>query len=340
VRFGWRGALGIAISAALLWWVLKDQDLARVWAALAGSNLLLWAACTFFATLIFPLRARRWQALLAPTYGRLPLSALWQTTAIGMMLNNVVGLRSGEPARAFALSRAEPRVKFTVAFGSLAVDRLFDGTVVLLMMLAATLDPAFQAGQTVGGKPLSTYLVPVALFLAVILAGALLLLFAPDLMARIVDAIVGRVAPKFAPRAHAIIGGFVDGLRVLRDPKLMAEVVFWTVVHWLCNAFAFWLGFRALGITAPFSAGLLLQGIIAIGVAAPAGPGFFGMFEAMGTLGLAVYGVAPTQAVAWALGFHVLSYIPITVLGGWYLAQMKLHFADFRGADATPPAAS
>ena len=28
MRFGWRGALGIAISAALLWWVLKDQDLA------------------------------------------------------------------------------------------------------------------------------------------------------------------------------------------------------------------------------------------------------------------------------------------------------------------------
>lgn len=340
MRFGWRGALGIAISAALLWWVLKDQDLGRVWAALAGSNLLLWAACTVFATLIFPLRARRWQALLAPTYGRLPLSALWQSTAVGMMINNVVGLRSGEPARAFALTRAEPQVKFTAAFGSLAVDRLFDGTVVLLMMLAATLDPAFHSGQTINGIPLTTYLKPVALFLGVILAGALFLLFAPELMARIVDTIVGKVAPRFAAKAHAIVGGFVDGLRVLRDPKLMLEVVFWTVVHWLCNAFAFWLGFKALGITAPFSAGLLLQGIIAIGVAVPAGPGFFGAFELMGTMGLGVYGVAPTEAVAWALGFHILSYIPITVLGGWYVPRMRLHFADFRSAASAPRVAS
>ena len=337
MRFGWRGALGIAISAALLWWVLKDQDLARVWAALAGSNLLLWAACTFFATLIFPLRARRWQALLAPTYGRLPLSSLWRATAIGMMMNNVAPLRAGEFARAFVLTRSEPQVKFTAAFGSLAVDRLFDGTVIILLMLAATLDPAFHAGQMIDGRPLTTYLIPVAGFLAVILAGALFLLFAPETMARIVDTMVGKLAPKFAPKAHALVGGFVDGLRVLRDPKLMVEVVFWTVLHWLCNGFAFWLGFKALGIAAPFSAGLLLQGLVAIAVAVPSSPGFFGLFEASGTVGLALYGVAPNEAIAWALGFHILSYIPITVIGAWYLAQMKLHFSDFRGGAVPTP---
>lgn len=339
MRFGWRGALGIAISAALLWWVLKDQDLARVWAALTGSNLLLWAACTAFATLIFPLRARRWQALLAPTYGRLPLSALWQATAIGMMMNNVAPLRAGEFARAFVLTRSQPQVKFTAAFGSLAVDRLFDGTIIILLMLAGTLDPAFHGGQTINGTPLTTYLQPIGLFLLLILGGALLLLFAPELMARIVDTIVGTLAPKLAPKAHAIIAGFVDGLRVLRNPKLMLEVVFWTVLHWLCNAFAFWLGFKALGISAPFSAGLLLQGLIAIAVAAPSSPGFFGLFEASGTVGLALYGIGPTPAIAWALGFHILSYIPITVIGGWYLTQMKLHFADFRSAASTSPVA-
>lgn len=351
MRFGWRGALGIALSAALLWWVLRDQDLARVWAALAGSNLLLWVACTFFATLIFPLRARRWQALLAPSYGRLPLWPLWQATAIGMMMNNVAPLRAGEFARPFVLTRSQPQVKFTAAFASLAVDRLFDGTVIILLMLAATLDPAFHAGQTIAGTPLSTYLTPIVLFLGLILCGALFLLFAPDLMARMVDAVVGAVAPKLAPKAHALIAGFVEGLRVLRDPKLMLEVVLWTVLHWLCNGFAFWLGFKALGIDAPLSAGLLLQGLVAIAVAAPSSPGFFGLFEMSGTVGLALYGVAPTQAVAWALGFHILSYIPITVMGGWYLTQMKLQFSDFRGGASsastgsgtgtgTPPAAS
>lgn len=184
MRFGWRAALGIALSAGLLWWVVKDQDLVRVGAALAGSNLFLWAACTGFATLIFPLRARRWQALLAPTYGRLPLGALWRSTAVGMMVNNVAPLRAGEFARAFAVTRALPQVKFTAAFASLAVDRLFDGTIVLLLMLAATLDPLFPSGQLIGGTPLESYLRPVALFLSVVLAGALMLLFVPGHCAR------------------------------------------------------------------------------------------------------------------------------------------------------------
>jgi len=334
MRFGWRGALGVLLSVALLWWVLHDQDLALIWRSLVGSNPWLWFACTVAATAIFPLRARRWQALLAPRYGRLPFAALWQATAIGMMVNNVAPLRAGEFARAFALTRARPEVRFSAAFASLAVDRLFDGTVVLLLMLVATLDPAFVSERMIGDRPLAFYLQGAALFLGAVLVGALLLLFAPDQVAAVVDAVVGRVLPKTAPRVHAIVGGFVDGLHALRSPRLMAEVFVWTLLHWLCNALAFWLGFRALGLAAPFSAALLTQGLIAIGVSLPSGPGFFGPFEAGGIAGLALYRVDSAAATSWALGFHVFSYIPITVLGAWYLSRMHLHLREVTAGSA------
>jgi uncharacterized protein (TIRG00374 family) len=332
MRSGWRGVIGIAVTAVLLWFVLRDQDLPTLWRVFAGSRAPLWLACTVFATLIFPLRARRWQALLAPAYGRLPLGGLWRSTAIGMMVNNVIGFRLGEPARAFALTRAEPRVRFTAAFGSLAVDRLFDGIVVVALMLLATLDPAFPSEQMVGGKPLSAWLIPATAFLGVILAGALVLLLAPDWTASLIGSVVGRVAPKLAARIRGVLDGFVSGLRVLRDPKLMVEVTFWTVLHWLCNAFAFWLGFKALAIDAPFSAAMLVQGLIVIGVAAPSTPGFFGPFEFAGKIGMAIYAVPEAPVVVWVLGFHILSWIPISVIGGWYLTRMKLSVADFRRA--------
>lgn len=341
MRPGWRSALGIALSVGLLWWVVRDQDVGQLLALMRNSSIPLWLACTLFATLIFPLRARRWQALLAPTYGRIPVRLLWQSTAIGMMVNNIAPWRAGEIARAFALTRVDPRVRFTAAFGSLAVDRLFDGTIILLLMLAATLDPAFPSGRLINGTPLGSYLAPVAVFLGVVLAGALMLLFAPALTARVIDGAVGRIAPRFAPRVHRLLEGFVEGLGVLREPKLMAEVVFWTLLHWLCNAFAFWLGFRALGITIPFSATFLVQGMIAIGVAAPQAPGFFGAFEFAATIGLALYSVGGPEAITWALGFHILSYIPITVIGAWYLTQLRIRFSDFRGkTDDTPDQAA
>ena len=339
MKGGWRAALGILLSAVLLWFTLRGTSLGAVWNLLSRSNLALWFACMVTATAIFPLRARRWRALLEPVVGgRLPFRSLWQSTAVGMMVSNVVPLRPGEVARAFALSRAEPQVKFAAAFASVAVDRLFDGSVVLLLMLLATLDPAFPSERMIGDHPLVFYLRPVAIFLAAVLAGLLVFLIAPHRVFAVSDAVMRRIAPRFEPRMRALLEGFVSGLEVLRSPRLLAEVFFWTLLHWLCNALAFWLGFRALGIDVPASAALFLQGLVAIGVAAPSSPGFFGIFEFSSKIGLAVYGIESTQAVGWALGFHVLSYIPITIMGAWYLTRLKLHFRDFGRSELSPSA--
>jgi uncharacterized protein (TIRG00374 family) len=333
-----RTVLGVALSALLLWWTMKGTSISAVWDVLSRSSLPLWVACMVFATAIFPLRARRWQALLAPAYGRLPFNSLWEATAIGMMATNVVPFRAGEFARPFVLSRAESQVKFTAAFASVAVDRLFDAMVVLLLMLVATLDPAFPSQQPIGDHTLSYYLQPMAIALGLVLAGLVAFVLAPDRVFAISDGIMRRIAPRFEPKVRALLEGFVSGLHVLRSPKLIAEVFFWTVLHWLCNAFAFWLGFRAMHLSAPFSAGLLVQGLVAIGVSVPSTPGFFGPFEFFGKAGLAVYGVDSASAVGWVLGFHVLSFIPITIMGGWYLTRMKLHFSDLRGAAKEPTA--
>ena len=333
-----RTALGLAVSALLLWWTLKDTSLVAVWGVLSKSSLPLWFACMLFGTAIFPLRAIRWRVLLTPVAGRLPFRSLWQSVAIGMMASNVIPLRPGEFVRAFALSRAEPRVKFTAAFASVALDRLFDGTVVLMLMLLATLDPAFPSQQPIGDHTLGFYLKPAAIFLALVLTGLVVFVIAPDRVFAISDAIMRKVAPTFEPKVRALLEGFVSGLHVMRSPLLLAQVFFWTLLHWLCNAFAFWLGFKAMHLNAPFSAALLIQGLIAIGVAVPSSPGFVGPFELAGKVGLAVYGFGAAEAVGWVLGFHILTFVPITLMGAWYLTRMKLHFSDFRGAAKAPAA--
>jgi uncharacterized protein (TIRG00374 family) len=338
VKNGVRNALGISLSVLLLWWTMKDTSVRAVWAVLSQSSLPLWIGCMVFGTAIFPLRARRWQALLAPVAGRLPFRPLWQSTAIGMMSSNVIPLRPGEFVRAFAVSRAEPRVGFAAAVASIAVDRLFDTVVLLLLMLAATLDPAFPSQRKIGDHTLAFFIAVPAVLFSAVLVGLVLFLIAPDRVFSVADAIMRRVAPRFEPTVRAHLEGFVSGLHVLRSPRLLAEVLFWAVLHWLCNAFAFWLGFRALHLAAPFSAALLLQGLIAIGVAIPSTPGFFGPFEAVGKAGLAIYGISNTEAVSWVIGFHVLTFIPITVMGVWYLTRLKLHFRDFTSAARTPAA--
>jgi len=47
---------------------------------------------------------------------------------------------------------------------------------------------------------------------------------------------------------------------------------------------------------------------------------------------LGIYGVSETVAVTWAVGFHLLSFIPITLIGAYYFARAGLTFAELSKA--------
>src|SRR5439155_15546012 len=126
MKLGWRGALGFLISAALLAYLFHSIEWSKVVQHIREANYGLLALTAVVATCIFPLRARRWRTILDPVAPHVPLGKLWRATAIGMMVNNVLPARAGEPARAFALWREAPEVPFSTAFASLAVDRVFD----------------------------------------------------------------------------------------------------------------------------------------------------------------------------------------------------------------------
>ena len=127
-----------------------------------------------------------------------------------------------------------------------------------------------------------------------------------------------------------MLKSFAEGLSVLRHPARFVSVVWWTLLHWLVQALAFYIMFKAVGITAPFSAALFVQGVIVIGVSLPSTPGYFGFFEAAAKVSLVMYGVSESLAVAWALTYHILSLIPITVIGLYYLARSGMRLGELK----------
>ena len=70
--------------------------------------------------------------------------------------------------------------------------------------------------------------------------------------------------------------------------------------------------------------------LLVIGVALPSTPGYFGLFEAAAKASLMLYGVSDSLAVAWAVIYHILSLIPITVFGLYYLARTGLKLGELR----------
>jgi uncharacterized protein (TIRG00374 family) len=332
VKFGWRGLLGVVISGALLWWTLRGESFPEVWAVLRRSNLALFLCAAGLATLSFPIRAWRWRYILEPMAGTIPFGPLWRATAIGMMVNNVSPARAGELARAWVLTRDTGRLPFTASLASLVVDRVFDTLVVLLLLLVVVAMPGFPEAAMVGGWSVSRLLIVGA---AIALTALLVLVLAalyPDRVVRIWERALGARAPRLMERGRGILLSFGAGLGVLKDVRRSAIVFAWALAMWLVNGTSFWIAFKAVGIDAPFSAALFLQSLLAAAVAAPSAPGFFGPFEAASKVALSVYGIDETLAVSYALGYHLLGWIPITVIGFWYLGRMGLQLGQLGSA--------
>ncbi len=330
----WRSIIGIALSAALIYWTLRGVSPAEVWGEISHANWYLLLASAACATLIFPLRARRWRPILDPVAPDLPFGPLWRSTAIGMMVNNVVPARAGEVARAYALTR-ETSVPFATTLASLAVDRLLDSVILLSFLGLALFDPRLREGATRVGGPLAGIAGGGAVLLLAMIGGVFALVFLPRQFIRLFELFARRVSPAVEERGRQMLERFIHGLSVLRRPNRFAAVVWWTTAHWGLNAFAYMLAFRAFGIEVPFSAALFLLGFIALGAAVPSAPGFFGVFEYMAIQGLAIYGVSKAQATSWAIGFHILSFIPITVIGGYYFARLGLGFIELQKGGTT-----
>jgi uncharacterized protein (TIRG00374 family) len=327
-RVDWKGAVGILLGALLLVYSLRGVPLAEVLHEIRRANPFLFLASIAMATAPILVRTWRWRALLEPVRKDTRFRSRWRASMIGFMANNVLPARIGEFARAYALSRMEP-IPVVASFGSLVVERLLDGMVVVGFFFLAMSLPGFPLAEA-GGARFALAARSVLILMAV--AGIVLLgmvVWSTRTVA-VVERVAGRVLP--ASFRRPVVDGlraFLSGLAALRQPRLVVRAVFWSVGVWLVNTYAFWLGFRAFGIDVPFSAALFLQSLVALAVALPSAPGFFGLWEAAARVGLhEIWGVELEKALGFAIGFHMGSFLPVTVLGLYYAWRLGISFGE------------
>src|SRR5207253_1523474 len=146
----WAWVVGLAVTLALLAWALHDIDPHELVGHLRRADPLLLLAAVALATLTFPLRTLRWQLILRDVGGkRFPLLPLWHATAIGFMANNLLPVRAGEFARAYAAQQQLP-VRFSTALASVGVERVLDGLLLVGLMMLAIASPAFPGHAQIG----------------------------------------------------------------------------------------------------------------------------------------------------------------------------------------------
>ncbi|MDH3734075.1 MAG: flippase-like domain-containing protein [Gemmatimonadota bacterium] len=317
---------GVAVSLALLAYTLRDVSVAELLEHLGHANLWLLLAATAAATLTFALRAIRWRILLLPVAGELSFRSRFATVCIGFMANNVVGARVGEFARGYSLTRIEP-VGLSPVIASLVVERLLDGIVTVGLLIPAYL--VIGPERLASAGPLVEILTGFLIIVGIGIVVASAMVWLPGRLLALADKLTTRLPEKFTERLIGVLESFIDGLGVLRKWRILVAAFLWSVVVWVWNAFSFYLGLLAFDIVEPgFTGSMLLQSIISLFVAIPSTPGFFGPFEFGARVCLELYGIDPSLIVSFAASYHILTFLPVTLIGIWYMRALGIKRSD------------
>jgi uncharacterized membrane protein YbhN (UPF0104 family) len=115
-----------------------------------------------------------------------------------------------------------------------------------------------------------------------------------------------------------VVRRFSAGFGVLRRPSRLAASLAWTLVLWLVICAETWVIAEAFDIDMSFAGSWLMAGLLVVGVAVPTPGGVGGFHEAFRLGATAFFGADNNAAVGAAIVLHATSFLPVTLLGGWY----------------------
>jgi uncharacterized protein (TIRG00374 family) len=120
---------------------------------------------------------------------------------------------------------------------------------------------------------------------------------------------------------------FVDGLAGLRSTRGLVMIFFTSVIIWLLETVKYWFVMHAFDFTVSFFALMLMNGVVNLATTLPSAPGYIGTFDGPGIAVLTLYGVPEEVATAYTLTLHAALWLPITLLGIYYMIRMQIGWA-------------
>jgi uncharacterized protein (TIRG00374 family) len=308
--------VGVAISLVFLWFAFRNLKPDTVIVYIRGANFAWLSLAAVWYFMGVTIIALRWRFLLRSIQA-IPLRGLVPLVTIGYMGNNVYPFRSGEILRIVLLGH-NYQVPMAKAMTTVIVERVFDGLVMLTFILVALLFVQVSSPEihTVASVAAPIFLSAVAVFF--------LLAARPNLL-RMLLHFVSKLVPGALHELLLRTGDeIIDGLEALRSPADLAGTIVASFVCWAVEASVYWMVSFAFNLGVSYPLMLLVVGVVNLAGLIPASPGQIGVFEFFVSLVLIGAGVAEGQAHAFALVVHVVIWLPVTLVGFYFLVRQGL----------------
>jgi uncharacterized protein (TIRG00374 family) len=255
---------------------------------------------------------------------------MFPIVAIGYMGNNIYPARAGEVLRAIVLKRKQD-ISISPSLATIIVERVFDGVVMLGFVFLNLPELATLTSESGFVGNIQT----LALWGAVAFLGALAIFLAAAMFPKTAEGVLNKIATFLLPEEYgekvmSVLSRFLGGLGSLRSPQEAIMVLLTSIVIWLLETGKYWFVMHAFDFQVSFFALMLMNGIVNLATTIPSAPGYVGTFDAPGIAVLTAYGVEQGIAAGYTLVLHAALWVPITVLGAYYMLREGIRWQGGR----------
>ena len=209
------------------------------------------------------------------------------------------------------------------AFGTIVVERLFDGFTLLLVLLIGLIGTTFPGEwRAISGSLRATGFI--LLFIYIILMMVLVgFKYKTRLFMDLLDRFLFFVPNHFRPKVMDTIWNFSKGIVLVKNPYKWFQIIFYSLIIWFINLYQIEMIEQALGLTLPFIATFLIMAMASLGVMIPSAPGYIGTFHLSVLYGFLFYGTGKEEALSAAILWHATMFFPTILFG--LISFLSLH---------------
>ena len=302
---------GAIIAVTFLLVSFYDVNLNELIKTLGRIDLKFLLLALFFEFMIPLTKSLRWKFILDPVK-KIPVREIFSLYCLGWMVNVILPALTGQVARSFMLSKKQNLAKAS-SFASIALEVVFDGLSLLLLMIVVSYMFAFPSWLIRGEYTL-------AISVSLGLAFLYFLTHNQKLFSKLKDKFPHKVTEKIDQISHS----FSQGLQMLKSSKHIVLVTLFSILSWLSQIAVVTFLLLAFDFKIPAWSAVVIIIINALMMMFPLTPGNIGTFQVATILGLSFFNVHKTEALSFGLVLHSLDILPYLFLGSLFLYLRKL----------------
>lgn len=324
-----KAIIGGLVSVFFLYLALRKVDYSELWTTIQHAHWWYLIPNLVLVVGVMFIRAWRWRLILRPV-GDVPYARVYSSTMIGFMVNNVLPARLGEIARAVSLG-AKTGLSRSAALATIIIERVYDSlTLLVFLWLVFAFSRISELTEVSRISYLGWVFLAVNVVLIVILA---LLQYRNAAVVRAITWLTKPLSEKYRERAREVTVKFAKGLRIHHDWPTTLGVVASSLVLWFIMGISNYFIFMALGFDhLPWEASFVVLVVVSLMISIPSTAGYVGVFHWATQISLAVYGLKESQGLAVAIVLHAAQYIPITLLGFYFLRREHFRLSEVEKA--------